>query len=122
MPMPVVLGHEGAGIVEKVGPGVTRSKPGDHVILNIRANCGHCHHCIVGRPVLCDGIDTPRVVMYDGTVRLHRNGQDVHHMARTACFAEYTRQLQKIFIGESVQPDIHALSWPMWHVVQVHHL
>ena len=89
MPLPMVLGHEGAGVVEKVGPGVTRSKPGDHVILNFRPNCGHCHHCVVGRPVLCDGVETPRFVMFDGTVRLHRNGQDVHHMTRTACFAEY---------------------------------
>ena len=89
MPLPMVLGHEGAGVVEKVGPGVTRSKPGDHVILNFRPNCGHCHHCVVGRPVLCDGVETPRFMMFDGTVRLHRNGQDVHHMTRTACFSEY---------------------------------
>ena len=90
VPLPMVLGHEGAGVVEKVGTGVTRLKPGDHVILNFRANCGHCHYCIVGRPVLCDGIDTTRFVMFDGTVRLHRNGQDVYHMTRTACFAEHT--------------------------------
>ena len=89
MPLPMVLGHEGAGVVEKVGPGVTRSKPGDHVILNFRPNCGHCHHCVVGRPVLCDGVEAARWVMFDGTVRLHRNGQDIHHMTRTACFAEY---------------------------------
>ena len=89
MPLPMVLGHEGAGVVEKVGTGVTRTKPGDRVILNFRPNCGHCHYCVVGRPVLCDGIETPRVAMFDGTVRLHRNGRDVYHMARTACFAEY---------------------------------
>ena len=88
-PLPAVLGHEGAGVVEKVGAGVTRVKPGDHVILNFRANCGHCHYCVVGRPVLCDGIDTPRSAMFDGTVRLHRNGADIHHMARVSCFAEY---------------------------------
>tara|TARA_Y100001934_G_C12384663_1_gene794778 strand:+ start:4163 stop:5260 length:1098 start_codon:yes stop_codon:yes gene_type:complete len=90
MPLPAVLGHEGAGVVEKVGRGVTRVKPGDHVILNFRANCGHCHHCVVGRPVLCDGIDTPRFQMFDGTVRFHRNGNDINQMARTSCFAEYT--------------------------------
>ena len=59
------------------------------MILNFRPNCGHCRHCVVGRPVLCDGIETPRFAMFDGTVRLHRNGRDVHHMTRTACFAEY---------------------------------
>ena len=89
VPLPMVLGHEGAGVVEKVGAGVARVKPGDHVILNFRPNCGHCHYCIVGRPVLCDGIDTSRFVLFDGTVRLHRNGQDVHHFTRTACFSEY---------------------------------
>ncbi|NKC16114.1 MAG: zinc-binding dehydrogenase [Gammaproteobacteria bacterium] len=90
LPLPAVLGHEGAGIVEKVGPGVGRVRPGDHVILNFRANCGRCHHCVVGRPVLCDGIETPRSGLFDGTVRLHRDGNDINHMARTACFAEYT--------------------------------
>lgn len=88
-PLPVVLGHEGAGVVERVGPGVTRLSPGQHVILNFRANCGACHYCTIGRPVLCDGIDTPRTAMFDGTNRLHKNGQAIHHMARTACFAEY---------------------------------
>ena len=90
MPLPMVLGHEGAGIVEKVGPGVTRVKPGQKVILNFRANCGNCHYCTVGRPVLCDGIESPRVFMFDGTNRLHKGSQPIHHMARTACFAEYT--------------------------------
>ena len=56
IPVPAVLGHEGAGVVEKVGSGVSRLKVGDHVILNFRANCGHCDHCVVGRPVLCDGL------------------------------------------------------------------
>ena len=54
-PLPMVLGHEAAGVVERVGPGVTMSKPGDHVILNFRPNCGWCKYCTVGRPVLCNG-------------------------------------------------------------------
>ena len=45
-PLPVVLGHEGAGVVERVGPGVTRMQPGQSVILNFRANCGTCHYCV----------------------------------------------------------------------------
>jgi S-(hydroxymethyl)glutathione dehydrogenase / alcohol dehydrogenase len=90
MPLPAVLGHEGAGVVEKIGAGVNRVKVGDHVILNFRANCGTCNHCIVGRPVLCDGIESPRYQMFDGTVRFHRNGNDINQMARTSCFAEYT--------------------------------
>lgn len=89
-PLPVVLGHEGAGVVERVGPGVTRLSPGQPVILNFRANCGTCHYCTIGRPVLCNGVSTPRTAMFDGTSRLHKDGMVIHHMARTACFAEYT--------------------------------
>jgi S-(hydroxymethyl)glutathione dehydrogenase/alcohol dehydrogenase len=88
-PLPMVLGHEAAGVVEKVGPGVNMSKPGDHVILNFRPNCGWCRYCTVGRPVLCNGADTARWTLFDGTVRLHKGNQDIYHFARTASFAEY---------------------------------
>ena len=89
-PMPAILGHEGAGIVERVGPGVTRVKPGQSVILNFRANCGICHYCIIGRPVLCNGAGGQRHTLFDGTSRLSKNGETIHHMARTSCFSEYT--------------------------------
>jgi len=88
-PLPMVLGHEAAGVVEKVGPGVTLSQPGDHVILNFRPNCGWCRYCTIGRPVLCNGADTDRWMMFDGTPRLHKGKQDIYHFARTASFAEY---------------------------------
>ncbi len=94
-PMPMVLGHEAAGIVEKTGANVTRVMPGDHVILNFRANCGTCRYCVIGRPVVCDGVKTPRWFMFDGTVRLHKGGQDIHHFTRTASFAE------KVVVPES---------------------
>jgi S-(hydroxymethyl)glutathione dehydrogenase/alcohol dehydrogenase len=89
LPLPMVLGHEAAGVVERVGAGVTQVKPGDHVILNFRPNCGWCRYCAIGRPVLCNGADTVRWVMFDGTVRLHKGSQDIYHFARTASFAEY---------------------------------
>jgi NDMA-dependent alcohol dehydrogenase len=88
-PLPVVLGHEGAGTVERVGAGVKNVKPGDPVILNFRPNCGWCSHCVRGQPVLCNGSETPRSEMFSGGTRLHRNGQDIYHFARTACFSEY---------------------------------
>jgi S-(hydroxymethyl)glutathione dehydrogenase/alcohol dehydrogenase len=88
-PLPIVLGHEAAGVVERVGPGVTLSRPGDHVILNFRPNCGWCRYCTVGRPVLCNGADTDRWMMFDGTPRLHKGNQDIYHFARTASFAQY---------------------------------
>jgi S-(hydroxymethyl)glutathione dehydrogenase/alcohol dehydrogenase len=53
---PVVLGHEGAGIVEEIGSGVTMVKPGDHVVLSFAPYCGHCYYCSLGRPVLCDNM------------------------------------------------------------------
>jgi S-(hydroxymethyl)glutathione dehydrogenase/alcohol dehydrogenase len=88
-PLPMVLGHEAAGVVEAVGPGVTLSKPGDHVVLNFRPNCGWCRFCTSGRPVLCNGSDSPRWYMFDGTVRLHKGSTDIYHFARVASFAEY---------------------------------
>ena len=88
-PLPVVLGHEGAGVVEQVGSGVSRLTPGQSVILNFRANCGTCHYCIIGRPVLCNGVDAPRNTMFDGSSRLSKDGKTIHHFARTSCFAEY---------------------------------
>jgi S-(hydroxymethyl)glutathione dehydrogenase/alcohol dehydrogenase len=88
-PMPVVLGHEGAGVVERVGTGVKNVKAGDHVVLNFRPNCGWCPHCVRGRPVLCLGSETPRTEMFSGGTRISRNGEAVHLFARTSCFSEY---------------------------------
>lgn len=68
-PLPVVPGHEGAGIVEEVGPEVTLVKPGDHVVLSFAPYCGRCYYCGLGRPVLCDNM---RVVMGQGTLSTAR--------------------------------------------------
>ena len=89
VPLPIVLGHEAAGVVERVGPGVTKSRPGDHVVLNFRPNCGWCKYCIAGRPVLCGGSTTPRWMLFDGTTRLHKGDSRINHYARIASFAEY---------------------------------
>ena len=73
-PMPIVLGHEGAGTVEEVGPGVTRVKPGERCVLSFISPCGYCTPCNTGQPQMCD---TPRAVnapMFDVTARLHRAG------------------------------------------------
>jgi NDMA-dependent alcohol dehydrogenase len=90
-PLPVVPGHEGAGIVEAVGDGVTHIKPGDHVVLNWAPNCGHCFYCLRGRPNLCDTFVGPiwDGVMLDGTPRLSWNGAPVYHFSALAAFAEY---------------------------------
>ncbi|KRT71465.1 MAG: alcohol dehydrogenase-related protein [Candidatus Rokubacteria bacterium CSP1-6] len=54
LPTPIVLGHEGAGVVEAVGPGVTSVKAGDHVVLSWRPGCNRCPYCLRGQPYLCD--------------------------------------------------------------------
>src|SRR5690606_24774783 len=90
-PMPVVAGHEGAGIVEAVGAGVTRIQPGDHVILNWAPECGECFYCQHEKPNLCDTFTEPiwAGTMLDGTTRLHRGSEPVYAYCGLAAFAEY---------------------------------
>lgn len=90
-PLPVVPGHEGAGIVEEIGPGVTMVKPGDHVVLSFAPYCGHCYYCSIGSPVLCDNMRMTmgKGTLLDGTCRLKKNGKPVHHMAGLSSFAQY---------------------------------
>ena len=87
--LPAVLGHEGAGTVERVGPGVTSVKPGQQVILSFVPACGRCKSCLEGNSNVCDNHMATGPRMYDGTCRLHKGGQYIHHMGKVACFAEY---------------------------------
>ncbi|MGO9225103.1 alcohol dehydrogenase catalytic domain-containing protein, partial [Mycobacterium sp.] len=74
---PIVGGHEGSGIVEDVGPGVTKVKPGDHVVCSFIPNCGTCRYCSTGRQSLCDmGATILEGCMSDGSFRFHGNGLD----------------------------------------------
>jgi Zn-dependent alcohol dehydrogenase len=95
--MPVVLGHEGAGVVEEVGPGVTSVAPGDPVVLLWRASCGRCDYCSRGRPALCQWGQGIRATgrMADGTARLHAGGRDLRTFLGVSCFAERTVCLQE---------------------------
>jgi NDMA-dependent alcohol dehydrogenase len=89
-PMPVVAGHEGAGVVEQVGEGVAGVKVGDHVSLNWAPSCGRCFYCTHGRPSLCEAYVKPiwAGTMLDGTTRLTKGGEPVYHFSSLACFAE----------------------------------
>lgn len=89
---PTVLGHEGAGIVEEVGPGVTSVAPGDHVITLFSPECGECIHCTSGKTNICLSIREQQGKGYlpDGTPRLSRNGEPIRHFMGTSTFAEYT--------------------------------
>jgi S-(hydroxymethyl)glutathione dehydrogenase/alcohol dehydrogenase len=89
-PLPVVLGHEGAGIVEAIGQGVTEVRPGDHVVLSWLPYCGRCRFCRDDRPVLCADLAWSEAgTMRDGTTRLRHGGGRVHH-STASTFAEKT--------------------------------
>jgi S-(hydroxymethyl)glutathione dehydrogenase / alcohol dehydrogenase len=85
--LPVVLGHEGAGVVEQVGPGVVGFEPGDHVLLTWLPYCGHCRSCAGGWPNRCENTAWYDATLEDGTCRFHAGGSPVHHY-NTSSFAE----------------------------------
>ncbi len=89
---PTVLGHEGAGIVEKAGPGVSLVREGDRVVTLFSPQCGECEHCISPRTNLCTAIrdEQGKGHLPDGTTRLSREGEDIRHFMGTSTFAEYT--------------------------------
>jgi S-(hydroxymethyl)glutathione dehydrogenase / alcohol dehydrogenase len=90
-PVPVVPGHEGAGVVAAVGPGVTGLQPGDHVVLNWAPACGRCFYCLEDRPNLCATYVGPmwEGTLLDGTTRLSWQGRPVHHFSLLSCFADH---------------------------------
>ena len=91
VPLPVVLGHEGAGVVSRLGPGVTGLEVGDHVILSWVPQCGRCRQCAAQRPWQCELVATvvaPGGVLFDGSSRWSRDGETVHHYLGVSSFAE----------------------------------
>ena len=91
-PFPVILGHEGAGIIEEIGEGVTSVKVGDHVILTYLPACGKCHWCHIGEPHMCDlGALLRTGMMLDGTTRHHRlDGTDIASFLFVSTWGEYS--------------------------------
>ena len=89
---PVILGHEGGGIVEEVGAGVKSVKPGDHVIPLYTPECGDCKFCRSGKTNLCQAIRATqgKGLMPDGTSRFSKNGKPILHYMGTSTFSEYT--------------------------------
>src|SRR5690606_23785748 len=102
-PLPIVLGHEGAGIVEAVGRDVTLVKPGDHVVASWNPHCGHCFYCERNQPILCEPFSRhqPAGMMLDGHSRLRLNGEQLHHFSVVSSHAEY-----------SVVPESGAINVP----------
>jgi S-(hydroxymethyl)glutathione dehydrogenase / alcohol dehydrogenase len=89
---PTVLGHEGAGVVEDVGEGVTSVAPGDHVVTLFSPQCRECIHCVTDKTNLCLAIRDQQNKGYlpDGSTRLNRNGDELRHFMGTSAFAEAT--------------------------------
>ena len=89
--MPIVLGHEGAGVVEAVGAGVAAVKVGDHVVCSWNPHCGHCFYCERDQPILCEPFTRhqPRGHLLDGRSRLSCAGAEVHHFSVVSSHAQY---------------------------------
>ena len=103
---PIVVGHEGAGVVEQTGEGVTTVKPGDHVVLGWKASCGACRYCIIGRPYLCE--DPPAL---DPGTSIWKDSQRISFARITAYFAEYAVAPKSVVIPirEEVSLDVASL-------------
>jgi S-(hydroxymethyl)glutathione dehydrogenase/alcohol dehydrogenase len=86
---PIVGGHEGAGIIEEVGPGVSRVQKGDHVVCSFIPSCGHCRFCSTGQQNLCDlGATLLEGTLPNGGFRFHQNGDDLGQMCLIGTFSQ----------------------------------
>ena len=103
-PVPIILGHEGAGVVERVGSAVTRVKPGDHVVCSWNPHCGHCFYCERDTPVLCEPLarHQPAGNLLDGRSRYQlADGRRLNHFSAVSSHAQY-----------SVVPESGAIAVP----------
>jgi Zn-dependent alcohol dehydrogenase len=110
---PMVLGHEGAGIVEEIGEGVTTVKPGDRVVISWVPQCGECYFCTRGQGYLCEraGVAMASGGMLDGTTRFTSHGEPLRQMASSGTFSELSvvPEIGVVKIGEDVDMKIAAL-------------
>lgn len=91
VPIPLVMGHEGSGVVAALGEGVIGLSVGDHVVLSWVPNCGECRYCLLNRPAQCQvvaEIVASQGMLYDKTSRLSRDGRMIHHYLGVSSFAE----------------------------------
>ena len=111
MPMPVVLGHEGSGYVDSIGPGVQNFKPGDRVITAFISGCGNCTYCLNGFVNLCTTSTALNTKQYDGTLRLKNENESIHQMQKLGLFSEYLicPQQSLYLLPDEVPMDVAAL-------------
>ncbi len=112
-PLPIVLGHEAAGVVVDTGPGVGRVRPGDHVVLALVPSCGECETCRRGRPNFCEqGAQMAATgTLADGTSRLSVDAEALHHFNSVSSFAQYAVVPESVAvpIRQDVALDVAAL-------------
>jgi S-(hydroxymethyl)glutathione dehydrogenase / alcohol dehydrogenase len=112
LPTPILLGHEGAGIVEEVGEGVTTVAPGDHVVCSFVPACGECYTCQHGQAYLCEKAAIQAAAgLLDGTTRLTSGGSPLHQMACLGTFAPYAivPEISMVKIPDDVPLEVAAL-------------
>ncbi len=111
--LPVVGGHEGAGIVREVGHGVTSLQAGDHVVMTVGSGCGHCRSCVDLKPVLCDVVGASRQqgILANGQRRLSFKGAPVYHYSGISSFAQYAVSVPEslVKIDKSIPLEVAAL-------------
>jgi alcohol dehydrogenase len=111
--LPVIGGHEGAGIVRDVGSGVARLKPGDHVVMTVASGCGHCRYCNNDKSLLCESVGTSRGqgLLTNGARRLSYRGRPAYHYAGISSFAQYSVTVPQalVKIDDSVPLDVAAM-------------
>jgi NDMA-dependent alcohol dehydrogenase len=110
--LPLVGGHEGAGVVEAVGAGVTRVKPGDHVVTSYIPACGRCRYCSTGHQNLCDrGLYAGTGCLQDETFRFHRNGEDYGGFCALGTFSDRTvvSEYSCVRIDDDIPFEVAAL-------------
>ncbi len=113
IPLPAVLGHEGAGVVTEVGPGVTAVAVGDHVVVSWVPQCGRCYYCGRGQPQLCQEADAVMVTggLLDGTPRMASRGAPVHQMLGCGTFSTDTviSASAAVVVPQDLDPGLAAL-------------
>jgi S-(hydroxymethyl)glutathione dehydrogenase/alcohol dehydrogenase len=113
-PMPIVLGHEAAGVIEDVGPSVAKVRKGDHVILSWNPHCGHCFYCDRGLPILCEDYlaKGPLAVQFDGRSKARlADGIELKHLMFLGAFGEYciVQEQQAVPVAKEIAFDCACL-------------
>lgn len=109
-PLPIVLGHEAAGVVEEVGPAVSKLHKGDHVVLSWNPHCGHCFYCGRGLPILCEDYlkGGPQALAFDGSRKARlADGRELGHLMFLGSFGEYciVSEQQAIAVANGIPFD-----------------